>query len=106
MRFVPVKDLDQQAILCLQRTPAMLHRRTYGALQPLAWLISEFNIVLPQEFERLRREITSHLKALPDWANRCVGDLLVHADRLNERIDEYEKAPDHQISTRFLHLFH
>lgn len=92
MRFVPVKDVDQQAILCLHRTQQGFVEERTALYNRLRGLISEFGIVLPQKVERLRREVGAHLEALPGWANRCVGDLLVHADRLNERIDEYDKA--------------
>jgi transposase len=33
--------------------------------------------VLPQSPERLRREVTSNLDALPGWARRCICDLLL-----------------------------
>ena len=92
MRFVPVKDVDQQAILCLHRTRQGFIEERTALYNRLRGLISEFGIVLPQKVERLRREIGAHLEALPGWANRCVGDLLVHADRLNERIEEYDRA--------------
>ena len=92
MRFVPVKDVDQQAILCLHRTRQGFVEERTALYNRLRGLISEFGIVLPQKVERLRREIGAHLEELPGWANRCVGDLLVHADRLNERIDEYDRA--------------
>jgi transposase len=92
MRFVPVKDVDQQAILCLHRTRQGFIEERTALYNRLRGLISEFGIVLPQKVERLRREIGAHLEELPGWANRCVGDLLVHADRLNERIEEYDKA--------------
>ncbi len=29
---------------------------------------------------------------MPGWSNRCVGDMLAHADQLEERIHEYDKA--------------
>ena len=89
MRFVPVKDIDQQAILCLHRTRQGFIEERTALYNRLRGLISEFGIVLPQKVERLRREIGAHLEALSGWANRSVGDLLVHADRLNERIEEY-----------------
>ena len=92
MRFVPVKDVDQQAILCLHRTRQGFIEERTALYNRLRGLISEFGIVLPQKVERLRREIGAHLEELPGWANRCVGDLLVHADRLNERIEEYDQA--------------
>lgn len=92
MRFVPVKDVDQQAILCLHRTRQGLIEKRTALYNRLRCLISEFGIVLQQKVECLRREIGAHLEALPDWANRCVRDLLAHADRLNECFNEYDRA--------------
>ena len=40
----------------------------------------------------LRREIGAHLEDLPGYANLCVGDLLAHADALDTRIAEYDRA--------------
>jgi transposase len=36
--------------------------------------------------------LIAHLEALPGWINRCVGDLLAHADALEARIAEYDRA--------------
>ena len=67
MRFVPVKDVDQQAILCLHRTRQGFIEERTALYNRLRGLISEFGIVLPQKVERLRREIGAHLEALPGW---------------------------------------
>lgn len=40
----------------------------------------------------MKREIGPHLEDLPGWANRCVGDMLAHANRLDERIGKYDAA--------------
>ena len=56
-----------------------------------AHLIAEFGIVLPQKITCLRREICAHLEDLPGYANQCIGDLLAHADRPDERIADYER---------------
>jgi transposase len=92
MRFVPVKDVDQQSMLCLHRTRQGFVEERTALYNRLRGLISEFGVVLPQKVERLRHEIGLHLEDLPGWANRCVGDLLAHADRLDERIAEYDRA--------------
>lgn len=91
MRFVPVKDVDQQAILCLHRTRQGFIEERTALYNRLRGLIAEFGVVLPQKITRLRAEIGPHLEDLPGWANRCVGDLLVHAERLEERIDDYDR---------------
>ena len=90
MRFVPIKDEHQQAILCLHRTRQGFVEERTALYNRIRGLISEFGIVLPQKVERLKREIGPHLEDLPGWANRCVGDMLAHANRLDERIDEYD----------------
>jgi transposase len=59
----------------------------------LRGLIAEFGIVLPpQKVTGLRHSIGAHLEALPDYVNQCIGDLLAHADRLDARIADYDKA--------------
>jgi transposase len=91
MRFVPIKDVEQQSLLCLHRTRQGFIEERTALYNRLRGLIAEFGIVLPQKIERLRREIGPHLETLPGWANRCVADLLTHADRLEERIAEYDR---------------
>ena len=92
MRFVPIKDEHQQATLTLHRTRQGFVEERTALYNRIRGLIAEFGIVLPQKVEKLRQDICVHLEDLPGWANRCVGDMLAHADRLNERIHEYDRA--------------
>lgn len=92
MRFVPVKEEHQQLILALHRTRQGFVEERTALYNRLRGLISEFGIVLPQKVVGLRRAIVTHLEDLPGYANRCVGDLLAHADRLDAIIDEYDRA--------------
>ena len=64
--------------------PALIYNRLRG-------LIAEFGIVLPQKVACLRREIGAHLEHLPGYSNQCVGDLLAHADQLDQRIEAYDR---------------
>ena len=91
MLFVPIKEEHQQIILCLHRTRQGFVEERTASYNRLRGLIAEFGIVLPQKVTCLRREIGAHLEDLPGYANRCVGDLLTHADRLDERIAEYDR---------------
>ena len=92
MLFVPIKDKHQQATLTLHRTRQGFVEERTALYNRLRGLIAEFGIVLPKKVARLRAEICAHLEDLPGWSNRCVGDMLAHADRLDERIKEYDKA--------------
>ena len=91
MRFVPVKEEHQQIILCLHRTRQGFVEERTALYNRLRGLIAEFGIVLPQKITCLRREICAHLEDLPGYANQCIGDLLAHADRLDERIADYDR---------------
>jgi transposase len=92
MRFVPIKEEHQQIILCLHRTRNGFVEERTATYNRLRGLISEFGIVLPQKVANLRRDIAEHLEDLPGYANQCVGDLLAHADVLDARIAEYDRA--------------
>lgn len=91
MRFVPIKEAHQQIILTLHRTRQGFVEERTATYNRLRGLISEFGIVLPQKVACLRRSIGAHLEDLPGYANQCVGDLLAHADTLDERIAEYDR---------------
>lgn len=91
MRFVPIKEQHQQIILCLHRTRQGFVEERTATYNRLRGLIAEFGIVLAQKVACLRREIGAHLEALPGYANRCIGDLLAHADQLDARIAEYDR---------------
>lgn len=92
MRFVPIKDVSQQAMLCLHRTRQGFIGERTAAYNRLRGLIGEFGIVLPKKIERLRRELITRLEALPPGVRRCVQDLLSNADEMDKRIEEYDKA--------------
>jgi transposase len=92
MRFVPIKDVDQQATLCLHRTRQGFVTERTAVYNRIRGLIAEFGVVLPLKIEHLRHDILEHLEELPGGVNRCVWDLLRHADTLEERIAEYDKA--------------
>ncbi|MGF6439953.1 transposase [Paraburkholderia youngii] len=92
MRFVPLKDEHQQATLCLHRTRQGFVEERTAIYNRMRGLLAEFGVVLPQSPERLRREITPHLDALPGWARRCISDLLEHAGNVEDRLVEYDRA--------------
>ena len=92
MRFVPIKDIKQQSLLCIHRTRLGFVEERTALYNRIRGLIAEFGIVLPQKVDRLRREIGTHLEQLPGWVGRCVGDMLSHADRLDEQIAQYDRA--------------
>lgn len=109
MRFVPVKEEHPQIILCLHRTRQGFVEARTATSNRLRGLNAEFGVVLPQKVACLRREIGANLEDLPGYANACVGDLLAHADPLDERIEAYDwliaqAARDDARSQRLMQL--
>lgn len=109
MRFVPVKEEHQQTILCLHRTRQGFIEERTAVYNRLRGLIAEFGIVLPQKVANLRSGLGAILEDLPGYANRCVGDLLGHADQLDKRIAEYDRliaeaAREDERSKRLMQL--
>jgi len=92
MRFVPVKEEHQQIILTLHRTRQGFVEERTATYNRMRGLMAEFGIVLPQKVACLRRTIGEHLEDLPGYANQCIGDLLSHADQLDKRIADFDKA--------------
>src|SRR6266704_7082734 len=78
MRFVPVKSLEQQALLAIHRVrQGFVEERTATMLR-IRGLMGEFGIVLGQKPSRLRNEIGLTLEALPTLARRTIDDLRNH----------------------------
>ena len=91
MRYVPIKEEAQQSVLCLHRTRQGFIEERTALYNRLRGLIAEFGIVLPQKITCLRRDIGPRLEELPGMTQRCMIDLLEHADRLDTRIAEYDR---------------
>jgi transposase len=90
MRFVPIKSVEQQALLCLHRCRQALVENRTATINRVRGLLAEFDIVLPQKAETVRRQAAAHLEDLPGYANRAIGDLLSELHRLDEQVEQYD----------------
>lgn len=95
MRFVPIKNLDQQSKLMVHRARQGFVEQRTATLNRIRGLLSEFGIVLPLKANTVRRRACECLEDLPGYANTVIGDLLSEVTRLDERIAQY----DHHIQT-------
>jgi transposase len=91
MRFVPIKNLDQQGQLSIHRVRQGFIEQRTATINRIRGLLSEFGMVLPLKASTVRREATNCLEDLPGWANTAVGDLLSELHHLDERIGLYDK---------------
>ena len=70
MRFVPIKTLDQQALLTLHRVRQGFVVERTAVVNRIRGLLAEFGVVIPQRMESLRRELSAHCETLPGLADR------------------------------------
>ena len=79
MRFVPIKDVDQQSVLMLHRARALLIRQRTMLVNALRAHMAEFGIIAPQglrNVEQLIDAISDARTALPELA-RSILQLVV-----------------------------
>lgn len=91
MRFVPIKSVEQQAVLTLHRVRLGFVEERTATINRVRGLMAEFGVVLAQRAIEVRRRAASSLDALPARAARAVRDLLDHLRVLDARVAEYER---------------
>jgi transposase len=91
MRFVPVKSVEQQALLTLHRVRLGYVEERTATINRIRGLMAEFGVVLAQRAIEVRRSAAAALEKLPALAARAVTDLLAHVRVLDERVQEYER---------------
>lgn len=91
MRFVPVKSIEQQAVLTLHRVRLGFVEERTATINRIRGLLAEFGVVLPQRALEVRRSAAATLDQLPTLAGRALSDLLAHVRILDERVAEHER---------------
>jgi transposase len=94
MRFVPVKNVDQQAILALHRArEGFVKARTAQANQ-IRGLLAEFGIVIPQGIRHIARTLPEILEdgenGLPGIFRQLIERLGDHLKELDRQVGELE----------------
>ena len=96
MRFVPVKTVEQQALLTLHRVRQGFVSERTATINRLRGLLSEFGVVLPLRAQTVRLQAVSASEHLPELVRRAVAELLDHLRLLDVRIAEYEREIENQ----------
>jgi len=91
MRFVPVKDEEQQSMQCLHRTHQGFIEERTASYNRHRGLVSEFGLVAPQSTGQLRKLARERRENLSGWVNQCVNELLSHIDSIELKIVEYDR---------------
>ena len=96
MRFVPVKSLEQQALLAMHRVRHGFVVERTAIINRLRGLMAEFGVVLPLGPVTVRRQAASAAEALPELARQAVADLLEQLHLLDGRIEAYDREIEAQ----------
>jgi transposase len=91
MRFVPVKSVEQQALLTLHRVRQGFVVERTALINRLRGLLAEFGVVLPLRSDTVRRQAAQAAEVLPQLARRAICDLLEQLRLLDERIELYDR---------------
>jgi len=94
MRFVPIKTIDQQAVLSLHRArQGFIKARTAQANQ-IRGLLAEYGLVVPQGISHIRQRVPALVENaaadLPGMFRALIVRLLEHLKMLDQQVDEIE----------------
>jgi transposase len=109
MRFVPVKSVEQQAVLTLHRVRQGYVEERTATINRMRGLMAEFGVVLAQRSVEVHRGAARAAEALPELARQVIDELLEHLRLLDARIEDYERwlaciASDSEAATRLMQL--
>jgi transposase len=95
MRFVPIKNIEQQAILSVHRVrQGFVKARTAQANQ-IRGLLGEFGLVIPQGIYNVAKRVPEILEdasnALPAQFRHLIDRLTAHLKELDRQVKEFEQ---------------
>lgn len=95
MRFVPVKSLEQQAVLTVHRARSLLIEQRTALVNQLRGLLGEFGFVTARGRGALRRCVPDVLEdaenTLPELAREVFAELYARLGELDQQLDEYDR---------------
>ena len=88
MRFVAIKNVEQQAILSVHRARQAFVKARTGQANQIRGLLSEFGIVMPQGISSITKQVP---EILEDGENGLPGTMRNLIDRLTENLKEMDR---------------
>jgi transposase len=94
MRFVPIKNIEQQAVLSLHRARQGIVRSRTAQANQIRGLLAEFGLIVPQGishlFERVPLLLDEAKDEVPGVFFQLIQRLLEHLKSLDRQVDEME----------------
>jgi transposase len=95
MRFVPIKSIEQQAILSVHRVRQGLVRARTAQANQIRGLLGEFGLVIPQGISHVAKRVPELLEdasnALPMALRHLIDALTSHLKELDRQVKEFER---------------
>lgn len=95
MRFVPIKDEEQQAVLTVHRARSLLVSERTALINHIRGLLSEYGVVITQGVAAVRKGLPEILEdgdnGLPALAREVFAELYERLCGCDERIGEYDR---------------
>jgi transposase len=88
MRFVPVKNIEQQSVLSLHRVRQSFVRARTAQANQIRGLLSEFGLVVPQGISHIARRVP---ELIEDATNELTGSFRLLIQRLIEHLKELDR---------------
>src|SRR5919199_6000059 len=93
MRFVPIKEVDQQDLQALHRARERVVKARTALVNEIRGLLAEYGIVLPQSVTQFRHTFTQTLEAdrakLTPWSTELFAQLYDEFGALEKRLAYY-----------------
>lgn len=95
MRFVPVKSVEQQAVLSLHRIRSAVVAERTAQINQIRGLLAEFGLIMPKGRYPAQHHIPDILEdadnGLPSLARRLLHDIYQRIQTLNQQILAYDR---------------
>jgi transposase len=95
MRFVPIKTVEQQAVLTVHRARELLVSERTAVANQIRGLLLEYGVAIAPGIQRLRRELPAVLgvedETLPTLARTVVAEVQARLLELDERIAGHDR---------------
>ncbi len=88
MRFVPIKNIEQQSVLALHRVRQGLVKARTAQGNQIRGLLAEFGLVIPVGLANIAKRVP---ELIEDASNELTGSFRLLIDRLMDRLKEIDK---------------
>lgn len=95
MRYVPIKNVEQQDIQAMHRIRSLLMKDRIAQINQIRGLLAEYGVVIPQSSGRVRQELPSILEdaenELTVRSRQMMADMYERLVTLDDRITQYDR---------------